>query len=125
LVPLGAVVALAGVLLALYRYVSWQRVRYIVTSSEAYKKRGLVSREVEQLRLSRVENVSHSQSWLQRLLGYGDVVVSTEGQSSRFVLDDVTDPTEVHRRVSAQLDRMGSTGGAAPRSRESTHRRPD
>ncbi|MFC4356627.1 PH domain-containing protein [Halobium salinum] len=111
LVPLGAVVVLAGLGLALLRYVRWQYVHYVVTTNEVYKKRGLVSREVEQLRLVRVENVSHSQSGLQRVLGYGDVVISTEGSSSEFVLDDVPNPTEVHKRLSAQFDGMnrGST----------------
>lgn len=113
LVPLGAVVILGGFALAMLRYVHWQFVHYVITSNEVYKKRGIVSREVQQLRLARVENVSTTQSGLQRLFGYGDVVISTEGSSSNFVLDDVPNPTEVHGRVSAQFD--AAAQGSAPR----------
>jgi len=107
LVPAGALLVVAGVALATARYVRWQSTQYLLTSTGAYKKSGILSRSVDQLRLTRVESVSHSQSATQRLLGYGDVVVSTEGTNSRFVLEDVPNPTNVHNLLSSQLDGRG------------------
>ncbi|WP_254766460.1 PH domain-containing protein [Salinilacihabitans rarus] len=75
----GVAVSLLGLGFALARYVVWTSTRYVITTSELYKKRGVVSRDVTQFRLDRVQNTSLSQDVGGRLLGYGDLTVYTAG----------------------------------------------
>lgn len=101
-----------GAALAALPALRWRSTHYVITSNEVYKREGLISESVEQLRLDRVQNTSYSQSAGQRLLGYGDVVIHTAGSGGtrpEIVFDDVPDPAEVHRILSAQLD-----GGSRP-----------
>ncbi|TYT60743.1 PH domain-containing protein [Natrialba swarupiae] len=76
---LGVVLAVAGTAVVAARYLVWTNTRYVITSSELYKKRGVISRDVTQFRLDRIQNTSLRQSMLGRLVGFGDLTVYTAG----------------------------------------------
>jgi len=75
----GVLLIAVGAVVASIRYLVWTNTRYVITSSELYKKRGIISRDVTQFRLERVQNTSLRQSGIGRLLGYGDLTVYTAG----------------------------------------------
>ena len=102
---LGLLVALAGLLAGLVTYLRYDAITYLLTTEEVYVKRGLYSRSVTNLRLDRVQDCGFEQSTLQRLLGYGDVYVSTAGRSGvELVFEDVPRPSEVNSIVTEELD---------------------
>lgn len=84
---------------------------YTVTDRRLHLSRGVLSREVEETRLDRVQNVSFSQSPLERVLGIGDVDFDTAGGSggSLFVFGGVADPEGVVEAV-----RQGGQWGTDP-----------
>lgn len=89
----AAVTALAGFL----RRVS---TRYTITNRRLHIKHGIVSREVQETRLNRVQDVSYSQSILQRLLHIGDVDFDTASNDpTDFVFAGVADPAGVVESV--------------------------
>lgn len=93
-----------GAAIALVRYVYWTSTRYVITSGELYKKRGVVSRDITQFRIDRVQNTSRSQSALGRLLGYGDLTVYTAGSGDpELVFEHVPEPERAGKLLSAEL----------------------
>ncbi|MEF8936909.1 MAG: PH domain-containing protein [Halovenus sp.] len=103
---LPLILTVAGIVWAAIAYLNWVRLLYVITSSEIYVKYGLLSRDVTQIRLSRIQNTTFEQSILQRLLGYGDVRIYTAGSGTAALLfDDVPDPETVTQLLS---DVMGS-----------------
>lgn len=103
---LGVVVALVGIALAGVQYLFWTNTRYVITTSELYKKYGVVSRDVTQFRLERVQNTSLSQSVPGRVLGYGDLTVYTAGSGEpELTFERVPDPERASRLLSDQLER--------------------
>ncbi|SIS10955.1 PH domain-containing protein [Natronorubrum thiooxidans] len=101
----GLIVAVAGIGLALARYLVWTNTRYVITSTELYKKHGVVSRDVTQFRLDRVQNTSLSQSAVGRALGYGDLTVYTAGSGDpELVFERVSNPERASRLLSDQLE---------------------
>lgn len=103
---LPLLLTVAGIAWAAIAYLNWVRLLYVITSSEIYVKYGLVSRDVTQIRLGRIQNTTFEQSILQRLLGYGDVRIYTAGSGTEDLLfDDVPDPETVTQLLS---DVMGS-----------------
>lgn len=99
--PLLAGVSLLGLVL-----LGWYRVQYVITSNEVYIKRGLVSRDIAQIRLSRIQNTTRSQSVLERLLGYGDVVAYTAGSETMNIeFKSVPNPSQVTDTLSELLGR--------------------
>ncbi len=104
---LGVLVAVVGAAVAVGRYLVWTNTRYVITSSELYKKRGIVSRDVTQFRLERVQNTSLSQSGIGRLLGYGDLTVYTAGSGDpELTFERVPQPERASSRLSDQLENV-------------------
>ncbi|MFW6320416.1 MAG: PH domain-containing protein [Halohasta sp.] len=100
LLPFVAALGLAAVVL-----LKWYRIRYVITSKEVYIKRGFVSLDVDQIRLSRIQNTSRSQSMVERLLGYGDVVAYTAGSDTiNIEFKRVPNPSEVNETLSRLLN---------------------
>ncbi|MCU4742378.1 PH domain-containing protein [Halobacteria archaeon AArc-m2/3/4] len=94
----------AGGLIALVRYVYWTNTRYVITSGELYKKCGVVSRDVTQFRLDRVQNTSLEQSVLGRLLGYGDLTIYTAGSGDpELVFEKTPRPARAGKVLSGEL----------------------
>ena len=107
LVGVGLAVVLLGIVLGVVTYLRFRAIEYLITTSELYRKRGLFSRSVRNLRLERVQDSGFQQSAVQRLLGYGTVHVSTAGGGGvELRFRDVPDPEAVNGRITRQLDRV-------------------
>ena len=74
---------------------------YTITTRRLNIKRGIVSREIQETRLERVQNVNTSQSVYQRLMQIGDVDFDTaaSGGDYDFIFYGVADPQDVVHRV--------------------------
>ena len=79
---LQLLLTVAGIGWAALAYLNWLRLLFVITSSEIYVKYGLVSRDVTQIRLSRIRNTTFELSVIQRLFGYGDVRIFTAGSGT-------------------------------------------
>jgi uncharacterized membrane protein YdbT with pleckstrin-like domain len=98
LVSLVAVVGVAVIVLA--GFIKRVTVHYTITTRRLHIKRGIISREIQETRLERVQNVNYDQSVLQRLLQVGDVDFDTAaGDDFNFVFAGVANPDEVVERV--------------------------
>lgn len=85
---------------------------YTITDRRLNIKRGIVSREVQETRLERVQNVNYRQSVYQRAMQIGDVDFDTAAveDANEFVFAGVADPADVVHRVDQ------ATRGADPSS---------
>lgn len=73
---------------------------YTITDRRLNIKRGIVSREVQETRLERVQNVNYKQSVYQRAMQIGDVDFDTAaGDDYNFVFVGVADPQDVVHSV--------------------------
>jgi len=73
---------------------------YTITDRRLNIKRGIVSREIQETRLERVQNVNYRQSVYQRLMQIGDVDFDTAASDSyNFVFNGVANPGEVVESV--------------------------
>ncbi|HEX6687069.1 MAG TPA: PH domain-containing protein [Solirubrobacterales bacterium] len=73
---------------------------YTITDRRLNIKRGIVSREVQETRLERVQNVNYRQSVYQRVMQIGDVDFDTAATDDyNFVFAGVADPADVVHRV--------------------------
>ena len=83
---------------------------YTITDRRLNIRRGIVSREVQETRLERVQNVNYKQSIYQRLMQIGDVDFDTAaGDDYNFIFAGVADPGDVVHRVD-QATGAGAAG---------------
>ena len=105
LVTLVAVIGAGVVVLA--GFIKRVTTSYTITNRRLHIKRGILSRDIQETRLERVQNVNYNQSLLQRMLQVGDVDFDTAaGDDFNFVFAGVANPDEVVERV----DRATSAG---------------
>jgi hypothetical protein len=74
-------ITLLLVLWLLVRYLRWVRTAYAVTTSRVIVQRGLISRDFDEIPVFKVRAVDVHQTGVQRLLGYGTVRISSEGEN--------------------------------------------
>jgi uncharacterized membrane protein YdbT with pleckstrin-like domain len=109
LVALVAIVGVAAVVLA--GFIKRITVHYTITTRRLHIKRGIISREIQETRLERVQNVNYDQSFVQRLLQVGDVDFDTAaGDDFNFVFAGVANPDEVVERVDRATHAAAPTG---------------
>jgi uncharacterized membrane protein YdbT with pleckstrin-like domain len=73
---------------------------YTITGRRLNIKRGIVSREIQETRLERVQNVNYRQTVYQRLMQIGDVDFDTAASDDyNFVFVGVADPGDIVHRV--------------------------
>ena len=124
----GALQALAGVLIlaALVwwgaRYMAWRTTNFVVTTDRLIYRNGVLSKSGIEIPLDRVNNVLFSQKLVERMLGHGDLIIESAGESGRQQFSDVRKPSavqnEIYRQIEAnenrKFDRIGGGGGGAP-----------
>ena len=96
-----------AVIYLFFVYLSWRLTYYVVTTEELYHRRGIVSQNVQQMRINRIQNTTCNQSFLERLLSYGDITIFTAGSDDYdFIFENVPSPQSVNRRLTTQLGEM-------------------
>jgi len=93
---------------------------YTITSRRLNIKRGIVSREIQETRLERVQDVNYSQSVYQRIMQIGDVDFNTaaSGGDYDFIFYGVANPEDVVQRVdrATGANAAGTHGLGEPQS---------
>jgi uncharacterized membrane protein YdbT with pleckstrin-like domain len=87
---------------------------YMITDRRLIIRRGILSRHIDQTRVDRVQNVTSSQSFLQRILRVGTVdfdTASNEPQGT-FAFRGVSDPQGVVRKVDQAATAATGLGAA-------------
>ena len=96
------VVIVAAVLLVLAGLLKRIATTYTITNRRLHIRQGIVARHVQQARLERVQNVSTSQSVLERILQVGTVDFDTAAagtEEADFAFDGVSQPEKVMAAV--------------------------
>lgn len=88
---------------------------YTISDRRLNIKRGVFAREIQETRLERIQNVSFTQSALQRVLDVGDVDFDTAsaGDDNLFIFGGVDSPAEVVNQVDAAI-RAGNSSPDRP-----------
>lgn len=103
---IGGILVLLGLAGVARVLLDWWTVRYLLTTDEVYRKEGLVSRQVRNLRLDQIQNTSFQQTVLGRLLSYGDVSIETAGShTTEITFAHVPQPEAVVGHITEALDR--------------------
>ena len=96
--------ALLLLLIPAYFHIKQKLIRYTLTDTSIEIDRGLISRTTQNIPLRRVQDVTVTTTFFQRLLGYGDITMDNASEDGgKIVLDDVDAPA---RHAELILERM-------------------
>jgi uncharacterized membrane protein YdbT with pleckstrin-like domain len=101
------------------RYMDWRTTNFVVTTDRLIYRHGVLSKQGIEIPLERVNNVLFFQRLFERMLGAGDLVIESAGESGRQSFSDVRKPSavqnEIYRQIEAnenrKFDRISNVGG--------------
>ena len=89
-----------GLLLLLYWYIKNKATSLTVTENEVLYEQGILSKERLSVSLRHIRSVQVNQSFLNRILGVGEVIIATAGDEPEFSVGELPDPHEVREAIS-------------------------
>ncbi len=97
------------------RYATWSTTNFVVTSDRVIYRSGVVRKSGIEIPLERVNNVSSNQGVFERMLGAGDLLIESGGESGQQRFTDIKNPNRVQNLIHAQREanntRMYGGGG--------------
>lgn len=103
-IPFAACIILAvpslglTLLIAIYEWYKVRSIEFGSTNKRVIYKRGIISRQTDEMKISSIETVEITQSVLGRIFGYGDVEITGQGISN-VVFKGIDDPMSVKKSI--------------------------
>ena len=101
---LGVVFGLCLFLIPAYYHLLTRLVRYTLTETKIEIDSGLIARTTRNIPLRRIQDVTVTANVLQRLMGFGDVVIdNASDQGGKVILDNINNPQDHADKVLRQM----------------------
>ena len=105
----SVVLVALGIGVLVLTYLQYRTHFYAITSEQVFHRSGILSRNIDQVRMEQVQNTSCNQSIVERLLSFGTVQLDTAGTASvELNLWGIHRPRKVNRIVTNRLNEMST-----------------
>jgi uncharacterized membrane protein YdbT with pleckstrin-like domain len=103
------------------KFIAWATSYFVVTSDRVIHREGWIAKRSMEIPLEAINDVRFHQGVFERVIGAGDLIISSASEFGRQVFGDIRNPEEVQRTISHQgelnkerMYRGGGRGSAAP-----------
>jgi uncharacterized membrane protein YdbT with pleckstrin-like domain len=100
----AAVAVIVALVFSVVPFLRWFFTRYELTDQGLVIREGVLNRTVRTIPIGRVNDATHSQRLLERVLGKGTLVVESGGERGQLVLKNVPEVDEWHKQIYALID---------------------
>jgi uncharacterized membrane protein YdbT with pleckstrin-like domain len=105
----AAIAAILGCAVWVVRkYAQWSTTNFVVTNDRVIFRTGVISKSGIEIPLRRVNNVLFSQSVFERMLGAGDLMIESGGETGQQRFTDVRNPSRVKNLIYAQMEQVSN-----------------
>ncbi len=109
------------ILFPVRKFIAWATSYFVVTSDRVIHREGWIAKRSMEIPLEAINDVRFHQGVFERLIGAGDLIISSASEFGRQVFGDIRNPEEVQKAISHQgelnkerMYRGGGRGSAAP-----------
>lgn len=81
------------------RFVAWVTSYFVVTSDRIIHREGWIAKRSMEIPLEAINDVRFRQGVFERLIGAGDLIISSASEFGRQVFGDIRDPEEVQKTI--------------------------
>jgi uncharacterized membrane protein YdbT with pleckstrin-like domain len=82
-----------------FRYVSWLNTEFVVTSDRVITRSGVFAKHARDIPLDRINDVTFTQSIIERVLGSGNIIIQSASEDGQNVFDFIRNPEAVHNQI--------------------------
>lgn len=109
------VIVAVWLILVVRRVLEWLTTQYVITNERVIFRAGILSRRGKEIPLEVVNDVSFSQSFLERLVGSGDLLIESAGEMGQSRYTDVPHPERLQSLIyQARETRTIALSGSTP-----------
>jgi uncharacterized membrane protein YdbT with pleckstrin-like domain len=94
--------AIAVVLIVLFpvrRFIAWATSWFVVTSDRVIHREGWIAKRSMEIPLEAINDVRFHQGVLERMIGAGDLIISSASEFGRQVFGDIRKPEDVQKTI--------------------------
>jgi uncharacterized membrane protein YdbT with pleckstrin-like domain len=113
---LGVVLVVAILVAAVWagiRFLKWTTTSFVVTDDRVIFRHGIFAKSGVQIPLERINNVNFHQTLVERLVGAGDLLIESGGESGQSRFTDVRHPDQLQKLIHAEIDSAGQRAARA------------
>ncbi len=92
------------------RYGSWLTTHFVITNRRVIFRTGLLTKRGIEIPIDRVNTVHFHQSVLERVVGTGDLLIESGGETGQQRFTDIRQPDRVQRVIHAEMEARESGG---------------
>lgn len=92
------------------RYIDWATSHFVVTNRRLIYRSGWIRHEGIDIPLDRVNNIGIKRSVIERMVGAGDLLIESAGQSGQQEFFDIRQPDRVRNTIDEQIQSMRGGG---------------
>jgi uncharacterized membrane protein YdbT with pleckstrin-like domain len=81
-------------------------VHFVVTNQRVIYRSGVIARNGIEIPVRKVNNVSFNQSFIERIVGAGDLLIESGGEDGQSLFSDIRDPEQVQNIIQRTLRRV-------------------
>jgi membrane protein YdbS with pleckstrin-like domain len=116
----SAAVALAWAVWLGARLISWQTTHFVVTSDRLVFRSGILAKHTRDIPLEKVNDLASSQSFFERIIGAGDLLIESAGERGQETFSDIPRPDAVQQEIYRQMEiNQNRMMGAGPPRQQS------
>ena len=101
-IALAAIVVTAA--WTLIRYLKWSTTSFVITSDRIIFRHGVLAKSGIEIPLERVNNVNFRQGIFERMIGAGDLLIESGGETGQSRFTDVRKPERVKNLIHSQME---------------------
>jgi len=88
-----------------WRYLTWVTNNFVLTTDRLIDRQGVLAKHVREIPLERINDLSITQSFFERIIGAGDVMVESAGERGQEPFADLPKPQHVQNAIYAEMER--------------------
>jgi uncharacterized membrane protein YdbT with pleckstrin-like domain len=94
-----AIALLLLILFPVRRFIAWATSWFVVTSDRVIHREGWIAKRSMEIPLEAINDVRFHQGVFERMIGAGDLIISSASEFGREVFGDIRNPEEVQRTI--------------------------
>ena len=94
--------------------IRWRFTLFVLTNERVITRSGVIAKKSKEIPLETINDVTFSQGVLERIIGAGDLVIESAGESGQNRFTDILSPEQVHLeiyRAAESRKGIGRAGG--------------
>jgi uncharacterized membrane protein YdbT with pleckstrin-like domain len=87
------------------RYIRWRTTNFVVTTDRLVFRAGVLGKSGREIPLDRVNDIAFHQSFFERIIGAGDLMIESAGERGQEQFTDIPKPARVQNVIYAEIER--------------------